>query len=90
MGGGGGGWATPLKNCLKPNAIFSLALPLRGQEKSHFFLTHGERMARQCVGLGRFAKANGMSVKRGFQVDADLVCEKKRDYTYLSRTGTNT
>ena len=44
-------------------------------------------MARRCVGLGRFAKANGMSVKRGFRVDADLVCGKKRDYTYLSKTG---
>ena len=44
-------------------------------------------MARRCVGLGRFAKANGMSVKRGFKVDAKLVCGKKRDYVYLSKTG---
>ena len=44
-------------------------------------------MARRCVGLGRFAKANNMSVKRGFKVDADLVCGKKRDYVYLSKTG---
>ena len=44
-------------------------------------------MARRCVGLGRFAKANGMSVKRGFKVDSDLVCGKQRDYIYLSKTG---
>ena len=44
-------------------------------------------MARRCVGLGRFAKANEMSIKRGFKDDARLVCGKKRDYVYLSKTG---
>ena len=44
-------------------------------------------MARQCVGIGKFAKVNGLPRKRGFRVDADLVCGKQRQYLYLGKTG---
>ena len=45
-------------------------------------------MARKCVHWARFAKANGMPIrKRGFKVEADLACGKKRDHIYLGKKG---
>ena len=44
-------------------------------------------MARQCVGIGRFATADGIPRKRGFKVESDLVCGKQRGYIYLGKKG---
>ena len=92
-GGGGRGGATPVKNCIKERGCFCffpiLPIPLKVRKKCDFFLTYGTcEMARKCVHWARFAKVNGIPIrKRGFQVDADLVCGKKRNYIYLGKKG---